>query len=125
MPANSANFNIKFPLQFDNRGRTAASGYAGHIDEMLRQLIFTSPGERVNRPDFGSGLLELIFAPASEELLAALHYSVQSAIQLWLSDLIELKDLEIDIEDSLVQVTIQYVIRRTSQPHTVQFAQAV
>ena len=60
--------NIDFPFQFDRRGRTATTSDAGHVRDMIEQLLFTNPGERVNRPDFGSGLQQLVFAPNSTEL---------------------------------------------------------
>ena len=68
--------NIDFPFHFDGRGRTAATGDDDHVRDMIEQLLFTSPGERVNRPDFGSGLLQLVFAPNSPELAAALQFTV-------------------------------------------------
>jgi phage baseplate assembly protein W len=60
--------NIDFPLHFDSRGHTAKADDDNHIRDMIEQLIFTNPGERVNRPDFGSGLLQLIFAPTVPNL---------------------------------------------------------
>ncbi len=64
--------NINFPLHFDGRGRTAFTDDPGHIRNMIEQFLFTNPGERVNRPDFGSGLLQLVFEPNSPELAAAM-----------------------------------------------------
>ena len=63
--------NIDFPFHFDSRGRTAGTGDDDHIRDMIEQLLFTNPGERVNRPDFGSGLQSLIFGPNSPEVAAA------------------------------------------------------
>ena len=57
--------NIDFPFHFDARGRTATPPTTDHIRDMIEQLLFTAPGERVNRPDFGSGLLQMVFAPNS------------------------------------------------------------
>ena len=73
--------NIDFPFHFDGRGRTAATDDDDHIRDMIEQLLFTSPGERVNRPDFGSGLLQMVFAPNSPELAAALQFTTQAALQ--------------------------------------------
>ena len=87
--------NIEYPFNFDSRGRTATTDDDGHIRDMLEQLLLTNPGERVNRPDFGSGLLQMIFAPNSPELAATLQMSAQAAIQRWLGDLIELQSLVI------------------------------
>jgi uncharacterized protein len=110
--------NIDFPFHFDNRGRTATTGDDDHIRDMIEQLIFTNPGERVNRPDFGSGLLQLVFAPNSPELAATLQFSLQAALQRWLGDLIELQELEVTSEEATLRVVVQYVVRRTGEPRT-------
>lgn len=110
--------NIDFPFHFDGRGRSAATGDDEHICDMLEQLIFTSPGERVNRPEFGSGILQLIFAPNSPELAATLQFTVQAAIQRWLGDVVEVRNLEVTAEDATLRVAVQYLVRRTSQLQT-------
>jgi uncharacterized protein len=110
--------NIDFPFHFDNRGRTATTGDDDHIRDMIEQLLFTNPGERVNRPDFGSGLLQLVFAPNSPELAATLQFSLQAALQRELGDLIELQELEVTSEDATLRVIVQYVVRRTGEPRT-------
>ena len=117
--------NIDFPFHFDGRGRTAAADDNDHIRDMLEELLFTSPGERVNRPDFGSGLLQMIFAPNSKELAATLEGSVQAAIQRYLGDLIELRKLEVTAEDSTLSLTISYLVRRTNELRTAEIARSV
>jgi uncharacterized protein len=107
--------NIDFPFHFDERGRSAATGDHEHIRDMIEQLLFTNPGERVNRPDFGSGLMQLVFAPNSPELAAALQYTLQAALQQWLGDLIELQSLEVESRDSQLTVAVQYLVRRTNE----------
>jgi phage baseplate assembly protein W len=106
---------IDFPFHFDGRGRTALTGEDDHIRDMIEQLLFTSPGERVNRPDFGSGLLQLVFAPNSPELAAALQFTVQAALQRWLGDLIEVRALEVVSVDSTLRVAVQYTVRRSGE----------
>lgn len=95
--------NIDYPWRFNGRGRTADTDDTDHIRDMIEQLLFTSPGERVNRPDFGSGLLQLVFAPNSPELAAALRFTTQAALQRWLSDLIDVQALEVVSEDSTLR----------------------
>jgi hypothetical protein len=104
---------IDFPLHFDRRGRTASTGGDDHVRDLIEQLLFTNPGERVNRPDFGSGLLDLVFAPNSPELAAALQFSTQAALQRWLGDLIDVEDLAVTSEDAVLRVVVQYVVKRT------------
>jgi phage baseplate assembly protein W len=117
--------NIDYPFHFDERGRSAGTTGDDHIRDMIEQLLFTNPGERVNRPDFGSGLMQLVFAPNSPELAAALQYTLQASLQQWLSDLIELQSLEVTSLDSRLSVTVQYVVRRTNETQLAQITRAV
>ncbi len=117
--------NIDFPFHFDSRGRTATTDDDDHIRDMIEQLLFTNPGERVNRPDFGSGLQQFIFAPNSPELAAALKFTLQATLQRWLGDLIELQALEVTSEDSSLRILIQYVVRRNNQRQVAQFTRTV
>lgn len=113
--------NIAFPFDLDGRGRTALAADDQHIRDLLEQLLFTNPGERVNRPDFGCGLLQMVFQPNSDELATALQYTVQAALQQWLGDLIQVQSVDVASMDSTLQVTISYVVRRTQERQTVQF----
>lgn len=72
--------HFDFPFHFDGRGRTALAGADDHIRDMIEQFLFTNPGERVNRPDYGSGVLQLIFAPNSPEVAAALQFAIQAGL---------------------------------------------
>lgn len=107
--------NIDFPFHFDRRGRTAATDDNDHIRDMIEQLLFTSPGERVNRPDFGSGLMQLVFAPNSPELAAALQFTMQAALQQWLGDVIEVRGLEVVSRDATLTVDLAYAVRKTGE----------
>lgn len=117
--------NIKFPFQVDHRGRTALSDDDAHIKEMIEQVLFTSPGERVNRPSFGSGLMQLVFQPNSTEVAATTQFLVQSALQQWLGDLIEVNNVEVASEDSTLSVTVSYTIRRSQENKIADFKKAV
>src|SRR3982750_2471059 len=115
--------NLDFPFHFDARGRTASADDDDHIRDMIEQLIFTSPGERVNRPNFGSGLLQMVFAPNSPELAAALQFTVQAALQQWLGDLIQVQQLEVTSEDAVLRLTLNYAVLRTGEQRTASFVQ--
>ncbi|HTG17466.1 MAG TPA: GPW/gp25 family protein [Blastocatellia bacterium] len=116
--------NIDYPLHFDRLGRTAATDDDDHIREMIEEFLLTSPGERVNRPDFGSGLLQMLFAPNSTGLAAALQFTIQAGLQQWLGDLIDVQRLEVSSHDSELRVEVQYVIRRTQQSVTNTFTRS-
>ncbi len=117
--------NIAYPFHIDRYGRTASTDDAPHIRDMLEQLIFTNPGERVNRPDFGSGLLQLVFKPNSPELAATIQYTTQAAIQRWLGDLILLQSLTVTSDDGTLTVVINYVIRQTNTPQSQTFVRPI
>ncbi|MGY6020834.1 GPW/gp25 family protein [Streptomyces spinosirectus] len=105
--------DIAFPFRADRRGRTANVGHAEHVHDLIEQLLFTSPGERVMRPDFGCGLLDLVFAPNSPELVSTLELSVQASLQRWLGDLIDVVALDVVSDDDAVRVHLSYVLRAT------------
>jgi phage baseplate assembly protein W len=106
---------IDYPFHFDSRGRTATTGYKEHICDMIEQFLFTNAGERVNRPDFGSGLLQMVFEPTSPELAAAIQHTVQAGLQRWLGDLIEIRDLAVRSENATLTVSVSYLVRRTGE----------
>jgi phage baseplate assembly protein W len=105
--------DIAFPFRADRRGRTAHAAHAAHVHDLIEQLLFTSPGERVMRPDFGCGLLDLVFAPNSPELVSTLELSVQASLQRWLGDLIDVVALDVVSDDNAVRVHLSYVLRAT------------
>src|SRR3982750_1671956 len=114
--------NVTFPYQFDERGRTASTDdYDQHIRELIEQVLFTSPGERVNRPTFGSGLMKLVFAPNSGALASATQQLVQGALQQWLGDLIQVESVNVQNEDAELRVIVSYLVRRTQQRQIAQF----
>jgi phage baseplate assembly protein W len=117
--------NIAFPFQFSTRGRTAEVDDERHIRDLIEQLLFTLPGERVNRPDLGSGLMQLVFSANSPELAAATQFQVQGALQQWLGDLIYVEAVEATSVEATLTVTVRYVIRRTQQRTSAQFQRGV
>lgn len=112
---------LDYPFHFDGRGRTAETNGDDHIRDLIEQVLFTSPGERVNRPTFGSGVMQLVFAPNSDALATATQRLVQGALQQWLGDLIQVQAVEVQNEDAILRITVQYVVRRTQQSQVAQF----
>jgi phage baseplate assembly protein W len=115
--------DIDYPFHLDGRGRTAQTDTDDHIRDLIEQVLFTSPGERVNRPGFGTGLQQLLFAPNSDELATATQFLVQGALQQWLGDLIQVQAVQVDNQNEKLSVTVQYVIRRNRQQQVAQFTQ--
>jgi phage baseplate assembly protein W len=106
---------VDFPFHVDGRGRTATTSEDDHIRDLIEQVLFTAPGERVNRPTFGSGLLRLVFAPNGDALAAATQMTVQGNLQQWLGDVIQVTEVQVDDVDAELRVVVRYVVRRTHE----------
>lgn len=117
--------NIDFPFHFSSRGQTGLTDNNDHIRDMIEQFLFTNAGERVNRPDFGSGLMQLVFAPNRPELAATLQFTVQAGLQQWLGDLIEVQELDVTSEDAILRVNLVYKVRRTEAIASTSFTRSV
>ena len=100
--------NLNFPYQFDGRGRTQEASLQDYLTQLVEQVLFTSPGERVNMPDFGSGLRQLAFAPNSVEMAAATQFSVQAALQRWLAGYVTVQSVVATAEEAVLTVTVTY-----------------
>ena len=107
--------NIDYPLHFDGRGRTALTDDPNYIRDLIEQVLLTAPGERVMRPGFGSGVMQLVFAAASPEVAATAQFLIQGALQQWLSDVITVEAVEVETQDGALLITVQYVERVSQQ----------
>ncbi len=116
--------DLAFPFALDAaRGTTAlADGYEDHVRDLIEQALFTSPGERVNRPDFGAGLMRAVFMPESDQAMATLRALVQSNLQLWLGQVITVDGVDVSAVDSTLSVTVSYRILATGVPAVEQFS---
>lgn len=99
--------NVNYPYQFDGRGRTM-DPLGDYLRQLVEQVLFTSPGERVNLPDFGSGLLQLPFAPNSPQLAAATQFAVQGSLQKWLNSYIKVEAVTVVAQEAVLTVTVTY-----------------
>lgn len=113
--------NIAYPYSFDGTGRTAKTDVLTHIRDMVEQILFTSPGERVNRPTFGSGTAQLVFAPNSDVLAGAQQQAIQAGLQQWLSDVIRVQSVEVTALESTLSVTVVYLVLQSQEQQTQQF----
>ena len=114
--------DLDFPYHFDGLGRTATTARDDHIRDLIEQVLFTAPGERVMRPDFGSGLLALVFEPNSSTLAATTQMLVQGALQQYLSDLIAVLSVQVVNDDSALRVDVRYVVLLDRSTHMESFA---
>jgi uncharacterized protein len=114
-----------FPFRVDGRGRTADTDRESYVRELIEQVLFTALGERVNRPDFGTGLQQLVFAPNSPDLATATQYLVQGALQQWLGEAIVVESVEAASEDASLTVTVKYRLRGSDLRRSATFEREI
>lgn len=102
--------DLSFPLRLDNRGRLATSNYARHIGELIEQVLFTRPGERVNRPDFGTPIPGAVFDSATPELMTQLQYMVQTSLHRFMDGAISVENVAVVQVENRIEITINYTI---------------
>jgi phage baseplate assembly protein W len=113
---------ISHPYRIDATGRTASpADEAAHVRELIELVLFTNPGERVMRPTFGSGVHQLVFAPAYDELSSVAEHMVRAALQQWLAEWLEVQGVAVRGDDSTLTITISYVLRRTGERSVATF----
>lgn len=110
--------HIDFPFHIDGRGRTAATDHPDHVRDMIELLLFTTPGERVNRPEFGCGLLDMVFEPNSPELAATLETTARAALQRYLGDVVSVESLTVTADESTLRVELRYILLATGERQT-------
>lgn len=106
--------HLGFPVRFDGRGRTALVDDESYLRGLVELVLFTTPGERVNRPDFGSGIHALVFEPAGDTLSQSTQALVQGALQQWLGHLILVDRVEITVVEGRLDVAVDYRPVRTT-----------
>jgi hypothetical protein len=112
---------IDFPYRVDGRGRTSTTDADDHLSDLIEAVLFTAPGERCMRPDFGSGLLDLVFEPGGPELVATTQHLVQGSLQQWLGHLLAVESLDVSHEEGTLAVTVSYVVLRTQERASATF----
>jgi hypothetical protein len=121
----TATTQIDFPFSVDRRGRTAAAGDEKHVRDLIEQVLFTAPGERVNRPGFGSGLLGQVFGPNGDVVATAVQFTVQGALQQWLGDRIQVESVDVVSVDATLTVTVVYRLRADGRRRTAELTREV
>jgi uncharacterized protein len=117
--------DVDYPFRLEPSGRTAMTDPDGHVRDLIEQLLFTAPGERVNRPGFGTGLLQLLFLPNSEPLATATQAAVRGALSQWLGDLVAVTDVTVTADDAVLRVTVSYTVRRSQRQQVATFTRSV
>jgi uncharacterized protein len=116
---------ISFPFRIGSSGRTALASEADHVRELIEQVLFTVPGERVHRPTFGSGILNLVFEPNSAELASTIELLAQAALQQWLADRIDLESVSAHAEEGVLRVEVSYRLRSDGALRSTEYVREV
>lgn len=105
--------SIQYPLAIDaGHGKLAEeTDYPSHVEQLIMQVLMTAPGERVNLPEFGCGIRQMVFAPNSEASASLAQVSVYEALNRWLSSVIEVSQVEVQAEDSTLRINIAYILK--------------
>jgi phage baseplate assembly protein W len=117
--------HLDYPYHLDPRGRTATTDAEDHLRDLIELVLFTQPGERVHRPTFGCGLLQLVFAPNDATAAAAIQVAVLGALQQWLGDLIEAEAVQVTRDDATLRIDIRYLVRRDRRERTATFTRSL
>jgi phage baseplate assembly protein W len=117
--------HLDIPFGFDARLRTATTDDDDHLRDLIRMVLFTAPGERVNRPEFGCGVKQLVFEPLSDTLVATTQHLIQGNLLRWLGDLILVEEVDVTADDATLSIAISYKVRATQQRDTAVFTRAM
>jgi phage baseplate assembly protein W len=116
---------LDFPFAIDARGRAATTDPDDHLRDLIRLVLFTAPGERVNRPEFGCGIKQLVFAPSSDALAAATEQLVHGALIRWLDPVLSVERVHVEANDATLEITVVYARRDTGERREEVFRQPI
>jgi phage baseplate assembly protein W len=117
----------RYPPALDgNIGRfRRETDYAAYVGQLIRQVLLTSPGERVNRPTFGAGLRRALFAPSSPETASLLQATVFQSLSTWLGDIIEVNEVKTGFDDGRLDVAVVYTIKARGDQEVINLEVAI
>jgi phage baseplate assembly protein W len=116
---------LALPFAIDARGRTAVAGADDHLRQMIELVLFTTPGERVNRPEFGCGVRQLVFAPNSDALAAATEQLIHGALIRWLDSVMSIQQVQVSADDATLTIRVSYTRRDTGEQQLDAFSMPV
>jgi phage baseplate assembly protein W len=102
---------LAFPYRVDAGGRTATTAHARYVASLVEIALLTAPGERVNRPELGTGLMHAVFAPLADEAVATVELLVRGALREQLASVLEVEDLTVRAEGAVLEVRVRYRLR--------------
>lgn len=105
--------SLRYPIAVDSgRGHLEQEAdYARHVDQLVRQVLLTNPGERINRPDFGCGVKRMVFAPNSKVTAALAQAQIFESLNKWLGSAIVVGDVRVEAREETLSIWIAYTLR--------------
>jgi len=116
---------LDYPFHIEGTGRAAVTDVDDHVRDMIYQVLFTNPGERVNRPDFGCGVMQLVFMPNSDALATTTQFLIQGALQRWLAEVIQVEAVQVTNDEERLVIEVSYLRRDNGQREQAQFSAPV
>jgi phage baseplate assembly protein W len=109
--------SIMYPIAIDaSQGRLQEeTDYSAHVVELIKQVLFTTPGERVNRPDLGCGVKRMVFAPNSEVVASLAQVTLIDSLQRWLAPVITVNTVTVKAIDEVLQILVVYTLKARQQ----------
>ena len=104
---------LDFPFRIGGQGGAALTDADDHVRDMVEQVLFTNPGERVNLPEFGCGLRDLVFAGNDEVLRATVQFLITQNLNRWLGEMLTVEQVSVQNEDEVLLIEIIYSLKRT------------
>lgn len=114
---------LDYPFGVSGSGTPNTTNADDHLRDLILQVLFTNPGERVNLPEFGVGIQRLVFAPNSDTLRTSAQFLISTNLQRWLGDRIEVTQVSVSSEpgfEQTVTIEIVYTVKATQQRQSVQ-----
>jgi len=114
---------LDYPYAVGGTGAPKTTGPDDHLRDLILQVLLTSPGERVNLPEFGAGVQQLVFAPNSDTLRTSTQFLISNSLQRWLGDRIDINQVSVTSaqgDEETVTIEIVYVVKATQQRQSVQ-----
>ncbi len=109
--------SILYPFVIDKGfGKLAEeTDYDRHVVQMIKQVLFTNPGERINRPDFGCGIRRMVFAPNSDVSANLSQVIINQSLEKWLGTVMEVNEVQVKSMEERLEIKIVYLVRATQQ----------
>jgi Bacteriophage baseplate protein W len=111
-----------FPFRIDPQGRVASQSGNDNIRAKIMQILLTSPGERVMLPEFGCGLLSLVFDPNNQILAAVTEFTIRKALEAWAGNEIIVESVDASSNDETIEIEVTYFSRDQLQRGKVKIA---